>query len=109
MSNGIYSLLQDKWIKFPEYNPPSEVDYSKLLDFYSNKVNNALTSNSIDNIKKIINEIRMLRKISLMQDGEYSKGNLVFKELRNNGSIDNLYSKLNDLISQKLSLETLKI
>lgn len=105
-SNGIYSLLQDKWIKFPEYNPPKEVDYSFLLNVYQNKVNNALQGTP-EQIKSIINEIKMLRKISLMNDGEYSKGNLVFKELRNNGSIDNLYNKLHELTSKELSLEKL--
>ncbi len=103
-SNGIYSLLQDKWIKFPEYNPPKEVDYSFLLNVYQNKVNNALQGTP-EQIKSTINEIKMLRKISLMNDGEYSKGNLVFKELRNNGSIDNLYNKLHELTSKELSLE----
>ena len=105
-SNGIYSLLQDKWIKFPEYNPPKEVDYSFLLNIYQNKVNNALQGTP-EQIKSTINEIKMLRKISLMNDGEYSKGNLVFKELRNNGSIDNLYNKLHELTSKELSLEKL--
>ena len=50
----------------------------------------------------------MLRKLSLMDGGEYSKGNLVFKELRNNGSIDNLYNKLHELTSKELSLEKIK-
>ena len=103
-SNGIYSLLQDKWLKFPEYNPPKEVDYSFLLNIYQNKVNNALQGTP-EQIKSTINEIKMLRKISLMNDGEYSKGNLVFKELRNNSSIDNLYNKLHELTSKELSLE----
>lgn len=103
-SNGIYSLLQDKWIKFPEFNPPKEIDYSFLLNTYQNKVNKALEGTP-EQIKNIINEIKMLRKLSLMNDGEYSKGNLVFKELRNNGSIDNLYNKLHELTSKKLSLE----
>ena len=105
-SNGVYSLLQDKWLKFPEYNPPKNIDYSFLLNVYQNKVNNALQGNS-EQIKKIINEIKMLRKLSLMDGGEYSKGNLVFKELRNNGSIDNLYNKLHELTSKELSLEKL--
>jgi len=107
MTNGIYSLLQDKWIKFPEHNPPQDVDYSKLLNHYKTKISNALNSNSSEQIKEMINEIKMLRKVSLMDEGIYSKGNLVFKELRNDGSIDNLYTKLHELISDELSLENL--
>lgn len=108
MSNGIYSLLQDKWIKFPEYNPPEDVDYSKLLTLYTTKVNDALSSESSYTVKDVINDIKMLRKLALMDSGEYSKGNLVFKELRNNGSIDKLYDKLHELVSKELSLEELK-
>lgn len=108
MTEGVYSLLQDKWIKFPQYNPPKEVEYTKLLDVYREKISNALNSNSSEKIKEIINEIKMLRKVSLMNDGIYSKGNLVFKELRNDGSIDNLYNKLHEIVSQELSLEKLK-
>lgn len=104
-SEGVYSLLQDKWLKFPEYNPPQEVDYSFLLDTYKSKILKAINSNNPENIKKVINEIRMLRKMSLMDDGIYSKGNLVFKELRNDGSIESLYNKLHELVSQELSLE----
>ena len=108
MTDGVYSLLQDKWIKFPEYNPPKEVDYTKLLDFYKIKISSTLNSNSSEQVKEMINEIKMLRKVSLMDGGIYSKGNLVFKELRNDGSIDNLYVKLHELVSKELSLETLK-
>lgn len=108
MTDGVYSLLQDKWIKFPEHNPPKEVDYTKLLDVYKNKISTALNSGSSEKIKDMINEIKMLRKVALMDGGIYSKGNLVFKELRNDGSIDNLYDKLYELTSQELSLEKLK-
>lgn len=108
-SEGVYSLLQDKWLKFPEYNPPQEVDYSFLLDVYKNKISEAINSNNSENIKNVINEIKMLRKMSLMDGGIYSKGNLVFKELRNDGSIGNLYDKLHELVSQELSLENKKL
>ena len=108
MTEGVYSLLQDKWIKFPQHNPPKEVEYTKILDLYKNKISIALNSNSSEQIKEMINEIKMLRKVALMDGGIYSKGNLVFKELRNDGSIDNLYNKMHELVSQELSLEKLK-
>ena len=106
-SEGIYSLLQDKWLKFPEYNPPQEVDYSFLLDVYKNKISEAINSNNSENIKKVINEIKMLRKMSLMDGGIYSKGNLVFKELRKNGIIQQLNDIKDKLKSNELSLEKL--
>ena len=43
-----------------------------------------------------------------MSDGEYAKGNLVFKEIRNSGSLQELKDKINDLTSKELSLESLR-
>ena len=104
-SDGIYSLLQDKWLQYPKYEPPGDIDYSDLLNQYKTKISEALNSNSPEQIKSLINEIKMLRKLSLNNSGIYSKGNLVFKELRNDGSIDSLYEKYRELISQELTLE----
>jgi len=105
MSNGIYSLLQGKWIQYPTYEPPDDVNYEELLNIYKIKISEVLLSNSPEEIKNMINEIKMLRKLSLMNSGEFSKGNLVFKELRNDKSIQQLYDKLSELVSQELSLE----
>jgi len=107
-SNGIFSLLQNKWLRLPEYNPPEDVNIEQLLNHYNTLVQEALLSNSPEKIKHLINDIRMLRKISLNANGEYSKGNLVFKELRNNGDIQKLYDTLADLTSSQLSLENNK-
>ena len=46
----------------------------------------------------------MLRKNGLAQNGEFSKGNLVFKEIRNLGLLDKLKDKLLNLKSNNLSL-----
>ena len=108
-SNGIYSLLLNRWLRYPKYEPPEEVDYSDLLNKYKTKVQEVLINNSLEQIKQLINEIKMMRKLSLNETGEYSPGNLVFKELRNDGSIDSLYDKLHELTSKKLSLEDLKL
>lgn len=44
----------------------------------------------LDEINKFIDDIYLLRKTSIMTDGEYGKGNMVFKEIRNNGYLDKL-------------------
>ena len=55
----------------------------------------------------MIDTIYMLRKNSLAKDGEFGKGNLVFKELRKNGIIQQLNNIKDKLKSNELSLEKL--
>ena len=107
-SNGIFSVLNNKWLQYPQYNPPEDVDYSKQLQLYQDKIADVLNSDNPETIKNLINEIRMLRKLSLNNDGEYSKGNLVFKHLRNDGSIEKLMNRQKELISKELSLEAIR-
>lgn len=59
----------------------------------------------INKIEKFIEDIYDLRKAAIATEGEYSIGNLVFKELRNKGYLDNLKDIKNKLKSQDLSLE----
>ena len=55
-------------------------------------------STSIDEIDKYINDLYELRKDGLATGGEYSLGNLIFKEARNKGYLDNLKELKNQLI-----------
>ena len=58
-----------------------------------------------DKIGKFIDDLYIMRQQSIQKDGEYSLGNLIFKEFRNRGYLDNL-KKLNiDLTSKELSLD----
>ena len=59
----------------------------------------------IQEIEDFIEDIYDLRKTSIAKEGEYGIGNLVFKECRNLGYLDNLKKLKNELKSRKLSLE----
>jgi len=59
----------------------------------------------IQEIEDFIEDIYDLRKTSIAEEGEYGIGNLVFKECRNLGYLDNLKKLKNELKSRKLSLE----
>ena len=50
-----------------------------------------------------------MRKDSLAINGEFGKGNLIFKQLRNEGLLSLLRDKIKDLTSKKLSLESKKL
>ena len=111
-SNGIYSLYQNKWIKFPEkvnlaHIPDIDITekYNKCK-LYINKILNSEDSNSILNT---INDIYLIRKNSLDRDGEYGEGNFLFKEIRNQGLLDKLRDRYKEIRSKELTLEHLSL
>lgn len=110
-ASGLYSVLNDKWIKEPEYNPPDEID---------NKVINNKTKQFKDKIDQLIgspgnskqadklkDEIRAYRKAGLEKEEdqvEFSTANLVFKELRKSGHMEKLVNYIRADKSEELSL-----
>lgn len=107
-TNGIYSVVQDKWIKQPEKLVAIEVELEPMLTDYRRKINDALESGDIEEIIKLIDELYILRRNSLMVDGENGAGNLIFKQIRNDGLLDGLKNKRIALKSDELSVESLK-
>ena len=111
-SNGIYSLYKDEWIKFPQKitvpNYDSDEEYIALLDKWKSLAETVLGSaNEAQQVQDYINNLYNLRRTSIMTDGEFGKGNLVFKEIRNLGLLDKLKEKQYELSSKELSLESM--
>ena len=109
MSNGIYSLFQNKWVKepkkeiIPDYS--NDAEYKDLLSTWINDANDILYNDKDSkSVKLFIDKLYNFRRISLMSDGEFAKGNLVFKELRNSGILDKLKDLQYKLASDELSL-----
>ena len=90
-SNGIYSL-KNGWVKKPVAMDIPEVDISDTYPEWEDRAKDLLEkeTTTIEDVDKFIDDVYLLRKSSIMADGEYGKGNLVFKELRNNGYLDQL-------------------
>lgn len=103
-TNGRYSLLKDKWIKEPKPITYTIPDISEELNTYLDKATKAIQSNDDQTILDLINEIYMMRKLGLAENGEASVGNLVFKELRSKGIIDDLKDKYYSIRSENLSI-----
>lgn len=108
VSNGIYSLYSDKWIKFPKKIQPVDIDLEPELSKVKAYVSNAINSSELELVEDTINSLYLIRKNSLAISGEYGKGNLIFKEIRNLGLLDKLKDKRAELISRDLSLESLR-
>lgn len=99
-----YSLVTDEWVndsdKFEQFKPEdiNKVEgYEEVVDEYTNKINDVVDSDNYEQALNLKQEIRINRSNDLANIGSLSMGNVVFKELRNNGS----YGKLRDYITSK--------
>lgn len=105
----IFSLEKNKWVKRPKYSKP-KVDTFMVdkkfseLSYEINKLESKLVlsdqmpSNSENLYKramKLREKIMRMRKESLSEGGEFSTGNLVFKNLRSEGYIGRLIDLIN--------------
>ena len=75
-----------------------------------NKLEESISVNQskLEKIDNLIEDIYNLRKEGMQEEGEYSIKNLIFKEFRNLGYLDNLKELRKKEISKDLSLESLK-
>lgn len=93
---GVYSLLEDKWIKKPkkiEFEPDEDLISEKaksimmVVDDIEDEAEEDKYEAFEEKISKVWKKIKDLRKRGLEEGGEYSIGNLVFKLLRRNGYV----------------------
>ena len=78
-------------------------------DIIKESLKTSLNENTLKtDIDNLIEDIYNLRKEGMEEDGEYSIKNLIFKEFRNLGYLDNLKELRKKEISKELSLESLK-
>lgn len=105
-SNGIYSVMEDKWIKEPKKLEPIEVDLEPEYSQCTEQIDELLNDSNVqsEDITEFIDRIYVLRRNSLLKDGEFGKGNLIFKKLRNEELLDKLKEKKNELLSKELSI-----
>lgn len=112
VSNGIYSVLNDEWVKEPTKEDIPEVDQEAIDAAFKPwekryKALVAATTEEVEDeseIDKFIDALYELRGKGLSTDGEYSIENLVFKEMRNKGYLDNLKELRHQVIARRLSL-----
>ena len=110
VSNGVYSLYEDRWIKFPKkLTEVPQVDITNEYTEWETKFKTALKSENSDKIQNVINDIYLLRKNSLDTEGEYGKGNQVFKEIRNAGLLDAAKDAYKATRSKELTIEHLQL
>jgi len=120
---GVYSLLNDKWIKKPEkvdFEPDEKLIGEKgktimmEVDDIQEMVDELPYEEVKEKIKKVWDKIKKLRERALEEEGEFGVGNLVFKLLRRNNYIgkvmkmkQNAYDKQFEEYTDKAILEFL--
>lgn len=112
-SQAVYSLSKDKWL----IEPVSAAIEEKLLlqdtaiikkvKKYTDYINNLIEgeSSNIETLKKVKDKLKNMRQEGLDKGGEFSIGNLVFKELRNRGILDKMNQYMKTMEDKLLSLE----
>lgn len=103
-SNGIYSLSKG-WIKKPVAQDIPDVDIDDVFKEYEYRYKQTIDSKSLKDVDSLIDDLYLLRKHSIMADGEYGVGNLVFKEFRSLNYLDTLKELKIDLESEELSIK----
>ncbi|MBT3919272.1 MAG: hypothetical protein HOF24_02680 [Flavobacteriaceae bacterium] len=114
-STGIYSVLDNNWIKKPL---PSDPDTIIDLHAVMQKANDLISQinyvislpieDKLETIETLQAKIKRMRKCGLETEGEYSVENLAFKVLRNEGHIRRLWDEAIKTEDELLSLESIQ-
>ena len=109
VSQGVYSLITDEWLREPSYHKPATDDAAieaKVMDLMFS-IDELIDSNSndIDDYNRLAAKIKKMRQSGLSEKGEFSTENISYKILRNEGYITRLYDAKKDLQDQNLTLE----
>lgn len=105
-SNGIYSIRRNKWVKEPKPITIEKRDITQELDAWTERINAAIMSKDYEQITNVLDALYLMRKNSISIDGEYGRGNEIFKTLRDKGLLSKLKDSMNRCISSNLSLES---
>lgn len=104
---GIYSILNNKWIKVPQklnLNLDKNVIQQKYTDMVV-QIKNAIKSNNLTDLKRVLKSVYDMREAGLSKGGEFSVENIVFKLLRTRNHVDNLKTAVNKVYDAQNSLK----
>ncbi len=107
VSAGVYSVINDRWLKQPGYQPPEIDDRAvslKVRDLIKQIEVAVESADDPEDLARIKDKLRRMRRSGLDTGGEYSTENLAFKILRNMGYLDLLNNAYTQQQDQQFSL-----
>lgn len=108
VSNGIYSVCDNTWVKEPKpIKSITKHNTEKEFKKWEEVIQKVLATNNYEQIVDTINMLYLIRHNSIAVDGEYGKGNALFKDIRSAGYLQKLKDALDYSLSKKLSLESM--
>lgn len=105
-SQGIYSIMNDKWLSVPR-RQRATIDDDGVRNKYEDltqRIDSVIASEDHDEISKLISKIKNMRAAGLETQGEFGVDNLVFKMLRSQGFIKRLADARTQARDRELSL-----
>ena len=93
-SNGVYSLLKNRWIVEPRSEQPTWDDMAVVAKTTAcaDEIDDLIKSDPTeDEISDLLYRIHNMRRAGLQAGGEFSTENLTYKSLRNLGYLSRLY------------------
>ena len=97
ISNGVYSVLRNEWIKIPDketfvLDKQSIEDKAMSYIYEIDNITEDEENQTPSKVKDLIRKIHKSRKEGLEEGGEFSEKNIVYKVLRRTGHIDKLHN-----------------
>lgn len=107
---GVYSLKNERWLQEPIYqqnltfrnDPILKQKVEHYMDLIDSIIKHHMGQSAIDSLKT---RLKTMRNAAIAKGGEFSRENLVFKELRNQGYLDKLNDYEKSEQDKKLSLK----
>jgi len=104
---GVYSLTDGEWLAEPVHQEVnlSNPNVQKKVIEYMEIIDSLIASNAEEEaFQKLKDKFKSMRTGGIKKYGEFSHGNLIFKELRNMGYFDKINNYIKSKQDEKLSL-----
>lgn len=102
-----YSVLSDTWLSKPttHTNTIDLAEIERMSEVWQKIIRHSLASNDVDSSKKTLDLLRNYRKLGLKTTGEYGTANLVYKTLRNDKTLEDLITFIDQEHEKNLSIK----
>ena len=102
-----YSILKDRWVKEPNPNAHQKYDEEELermVEVWHTLIQHAIKTGDLSRLRNVKHLLKSYRVKGLQAYGEFGIPNLVFKSLRNDDTVAELITQIEQLHDKELSI-----